>query len=104
MGPSGCGKTTLLNVLASRPTGAQKVESTVLVNGVKPSRAVFREMTCFVEQEDALIGALTVRETLNFASRLASTRYDINTLSSFFYMLYIIYVYKNGYHRDADSR
>ncbi|KAK1756149.1 P-loop containing nucleoside triphosphate hydrolase protein [Echria macrotheca] len=73
MGPSGCGKTTLLNVLASRPTGAQKVEGAVLVNGSKPSRDTFREMSRFVEQEDALIGALTVRETLNFASRLAST-------------------------------
>jgi ABC-type multidrug transport system ATPase subunit len=73
MGPSGCGKTTLLNVLASRPTGKQKVEATVLVNGTKPSRAAFRELSCFVEQDDALIGSLTVRETLNFASRLAST-------------------------------
>lgn len=73
MGPSGCGKTTLLNVLASRPTGSSKVEATVLVNGSKPSRAAFREMSCFVEQEDALIGALTVRETLNFASRLSGT-------------------------------
>ena len=73
MGPSGCGKTTLLNVLASRPTGAQKVDATVLVNGAKPSKDAFRSMSCFVEQEDALIGALTVRETLTFASRLAST-------------------------------
>jgi len=73
MGPSGCGKTTLLNVLASRPTGARKVEGTVLVNGGKPSRGAFREMSRFVEQDDALIGSLTVRETLHFASRLAST-------------------------------
>jgi len=73
MGPSGCGKTTLLNFLASRPVGAHKADGTVLVNGSKPSRAAFREMSCFVEQDDALIGALTVRETLHFASRLAST-------------------------------
>ncbi|KAK0646654.1 P-loop containing nucleoside triphosphate hydrolase protein [Cercophora newfieldiana] len=73
MGPSGCGKTTLLNVLASRPTGAQNVDGTILVNGSRPSRSAFREMSRFVEQEDALIGSLTVRETLNFASRLAST-------------------------------
>lgn len=73
MGPSGCGKTTLLNVLASRPTGAQTVDATVLVNGVKPSKTAFRSMSCFVEQEDALIGSLTVRETLTFASRLASS-------------------------------
>lgn len=73
MGPSGCGKTTLLNVLASRPTGAQNVDANVLVNGCKPTRAQFRQMTCFVEQEDALIGSLTVKETLTFASRLASS-------------------------------
>ncbi|KAK3938488.1 P-loop containing nucleoside triphosphate hydrolase protein [Diplogelasinospora grovesii] len=74
MGPSGCGKTTLLNVLGSRPVGpTQKVEATVLVNGHKPSRNAFREMSRFVEQEDALIGSLTVRETLDFSSRLATS-------------------------------
>ena len=74
MGPSGCGKTTLLNVLARRPTNASNVEANILVNGTKPSRSVFQQISCFVEQEDALIGALTVRETLEFSSRLASTR------------------------------
>lgn len=73
MGPSGCGKTTLLNVLASRPTGAAKVQGSVLVDGAEPSKASFRQMSRFVEQEDALIGSLTVRETLAFASRLSST-------------------------------
>lgn len=75
MGPSGCGKTTLLNVLARRPTNASDVEAEVLVNGSRLSRAAFREVSCFVEQEDALIGSLTVRETLEFSSRLSSTRY-----------------------------
>ncbi|GKT52073.1 ABC transporter G family member 12 [Colletotrichum spaethianum] len=73
MGPSGCGKTTLLNVLAGRPTNASSVGGSVLVNGVKPSRSDFRRISCFVEQEDALIGSLTVRETLLFTSRLASS-------------------------------
>ncbi|KAK1637248.1 P-loop containing nucleoside triphosphate hydrolase protein [Colletotrichum phormii] len=73
MGPSGCGKTTLLNVLAGRPTNASSVSGFVLVNGEKPSRSQFRQMSCFVEQEDALIGSLTVRETLLFTSRLSST-------------------------------
>ncbi|KAK7417017.1 hypothetical protein QQZ08_011775 [Neonectria magnoliae] len=73
MGPSGCGKTTLLNVLARRPTNAGNAESEVLVNGSRLSRSEFREISCFVEQEDALIGSLTVRETLEFSSRLAST-------------------------------
>ncbi|WZH42773.1 P-loop containing nucleoside triphosphate hydrolase protein [Fusarium acuminatum] len=74
MGPSGCGKTTLLNVLARRPTNATNVEAEVYVNGTHLSLAEFREVSCFVEQEDALIGSLTVRETLEFSSRLASSR------------------------------
>ncbi|KAH7002040.1 P-loop containing nucleoside triphosphate hydrolase protein [Ilyonectria destructans] len=73
MGPSGCGKTTLLNVLARRPTNASSVESEVFINGSSLSLSQFREISCFVEQEDALIGSLTVRETLEFSSRLAST-------------------------------
>ncbi|KAL8303734.1 hypothetical protein RB597_004861 [Gaeumannomyces tritici] len=71
MGPSGSGKTTLLNALASRPWGSGKASGSVLVDGREPSRAAFRRATCFVEQEDALIGSLTVRETLEFASRLS---------------------------------
>ncbi|KAF5714965.1 ATP-binding protein cassette [Fusarium mundagurra] len=73
MGPSGCGKTTLLNVLARRPTNASSVEAEVNINGSHLSLAEFREVSCFVEQEDALIGSLTVRETLEFSSRLASS-------------------------------
>lgn len=76
MGPSGCGKTTLLNVLAHRDaaTGA-KVEGTTLVNGTVPSTGAFRRMSSYVEQEDALIGSLTVRETMHFAARLAHKKY-----------------------------
>ncbi|CZR41071.1 uncharacterized protein FPRO_10660 [Fusarium proliferatum ET1] len=73
MGPSGCGKTTLLNVLARRPTNASSAEAEVNINGNHLSLAEFREVSCFVEQEDALIGSLTVRETLEFSSRLASS-------------------------------
>ncbi|CAG8978076.1 hypothetical protein HYALB_00000748 [Hymenoscyphus albidus] len=71
MGPSGCGKTTLLNVLARRYVGGAKVEGSALVNGNQSSTSVFREMSCYVEQEDALIGSLTVKETIHFAARLA---------------------------------
>lgn len=71
MGPSGCGKTTLLNVLASRSTRTARVDGQVLVNGAVPSQRTFRQMSRFVEQEDVLVGSLTVRETLSFASRLS---------------------------------
>ena len=72
MGPSGCGKTTLLNVLAHRDaaTGA-KVDGNTLINGTTASINTFREVSSYVEQDDALIGSLTVRETLHFAARLA---------------------------------
>jgi ABC-type multidrug transport system ATPase subunit len=77
MGPSGCGKTTLLNVLAHRDVGSgAKIEGETLVNGSSPSTGAFRRMTNFVEQEDALIGSLTVRETMHFAARLAHSKYD----------------------------
>jgi len=73
MGPSGCGKTTLLNVLAHRSSGAVLGDS--YVNGLKADAASFRRMTSYVEQEDALIGSLTVRETLEFAADLSLPRY-----------------------------
>ena len=74
LGPSGCGKTTLLNVLAHRGTSGTQTKGKALVNGTEPSLAAFRRLSSYVEQEDALIGSLTVRETMNFAARLAHTQ------------------------------
>ncbi|KAL2162749.1 hypothetical protein VTH06DRAFT_6585 [Thermothelomyces fergusii] len=72
MGPSGCGKTTFLNVLARRPINkATHVGGQVLINGVRVSDGVFRHVTAFVQDHDTFIGALTVKETLLFAARLA---------------------------------
>lgn len=72
MGPSGCGKTTLLNVLARRAasSGAKTTGST-FVNGSELDNATFGKITSYVEQEDALIGSLTVHETLKFAADLS---------------------------------
>src|SRR5690606_16129117 len=47
------------------------VEGRVLVNGSIPSNEDLRRISSYVEQEDALIGALTVRETINFSGRLS---------------------------------
>lgn len=81
MGPSGCGKTTLLNVLAHRAaaSGADTTGST-LVDGGVVSKEAFRRMSSYVEQEDALIGSLTVKETMVFAARLGGARYDCSVL------------------------
>lgn len=73
MGPSGSGKTTLLNFLATRPTSAASTAGSVLLNGTAPAATTLRSLSRFVEQDDALMGALTVRETMTFASRLSTT-------------------------------
>ncbi|CAG7981755.1 unnamed protein product [Penicillium olsonii] len=76
MGPSGCGKTTLLNVLARRAASSgAKVTGETYVNNSQVDSKNFQRMTSYVEQEDALIGSLTVQETLKFASDLSLTRY-----------------------------
>lgn len=75
MGPSGCGKTTLLNVLARRAASSgAKTTGNSYVNGTVVDNATFGRLTSYVEQEDALIGSLTVRETLKFAADLSLPR------------------------------
>lgn len=57
MGPSGSGKTTLLNVLAHRPAAANaKVAGSVSLDGKELNTAAVRDVSTYVEQEDALIG------------------------------------------------
>jgi ABC-type multidrug transport system ATPase subunit len=72
MGPSGSGKTTLLNTLAHRAAAAgASTRGDILTNGQVITWQDLRHLSAYVEQEDALIGSLTVRETMNFAARLA---------------------------------
>jgi ABC-type multidrug transport system ATPase subunit len=76
MGPSGSGKTTLLNALAHRVAAAGATTTgDILVNGSKASLQLIRGVSRYVEQEDALIGSLTVRETMIFAARLSLPSY-----------------------------
>src|SRR5438046_6793156 len=70
MGPSGSGKTTLLNIL-SRRLKSNSVPATQLLLGSPFDSDTLRAMTTYVEQEDHLIGSLTVHETLEFAAKLA---------------------------------
>jgi ABC-type multidrug transport system ATPase subunit len=72
MGPSGSGKTTLLNVLAHRTaTTSAETSGRVMLDGNPVTSSELRQFSSYVEQEDALLGALTVRETIDFAARLA---------------------------------
>ena len=70
MGPSGSGKTTLLNILSRRLTGSSVTGSQTLA-GSPFDDATLRAMSTYVEQEDHLIGSLTVQETIEFAAKLA---------------------------------
>lgn len=73
MGPSGSGKTTLLNVLARR-AGHKNTTGDSYVNNSPVDNSTFNQLASYVEQEDALIGSLTVWETLQFAADLALPR------------------------------
>jgi ABC-type multidrug transport system ATPase subunit len=75
MGPSGSGKTTLLNTLAHRVAAAgASTSGTVSVNGLDADTSMIRHLSSYVEQEDALIGSITVRETVAFAAKLSLPR------------------------------
>lgn len=81
MGPSGCGKTSLLNVLAHRDgVAGADVSGSILINGVKTSKGTLRRVSSYVEQEDTLIGSLTVKETMHFAARLAHSKFVLPTI------------------------
>ena len=70
MGPSGCGKTSLLNILSRRLKG-DSVTGKQLLAGSPFDDATLQSISTYVEQEDHLIGTLTVRETIDFAAKLA---------------------------------
>lgn len=71
MGPSGSGKTTLLNHLSGRRQNSQfKSGGDLLYCGTTMSNARRQTISRYVEQEDHLIGSLTVYETIDFAGKL----------------------------------
>ena len=78
MGPSGSGKTTLLDCLAYRKRQGISQQGEITINdGFETSSTSMRNVSSYVEQEDTLIGSLTVRETLSFAARLSLSRYSV---------------------------
>jgi ABC-type multidrug transport system ATPase subunit len=75
VGPSGSGKTTLLDALAHRVAAAGATTTgDISANGQELSLQLIRDISSYVEQEDALIGSLTVREMMMFAARLSLSR------------------------------
>lgn len=62
---SGSGKTTLLNVLTRRNLDTVNVEGQVLVNGKNIGDDI-ATVSAYIQQDDLMIGSLTVREHLWF--------------------------------------
>ncbi|KAK3843317.1 MAG: P-loop containing nucleoside triphosphate hydrolase protein [Linnemannia gamsii] len=71
MGGSGSGKTTLLNVLAGRVDKSQmSISGDMLFSAQHPKVFRKRGEVGYLQQEDKLVPAITVRETLDFAAKL----------------------------------
>ncbi|KAF8877438.1 P-loop containing nucleoside triphosphate hydrolase protein [Infundibulicybe gibba] len=68
MGPSGAGKSTLLDLMAFRKQPMDGASATL--NGQPLDAGSMHKISMFVEQEDALLGVLTVRESISYALRL----------------------------------
>lgn len=72
MGPSRCGKSTMSNALAHRlVSSSMKVSGSVRINVQSTTASKLSYIARYVEQEDALIGSLTVRKSVEFSARLA---------------------------------
>lgn len=73
MGPSGAGKSSLLDIL-SRKHKRGITSGKIMINGMQPTRRQFKRLTGFVDQDDSLMGTLTVRETLTYAALMRLPR------------------------------
>ena len=69
IGGSGAGKSTCLDILAHKPKNGF-VRGDIRLNGMTLSDGEVRKMCGFVDQEDTLMGTLTVRETLMYSALL----------------------------------
>ena len=66
MGASGTGKSTLLNTLLFRNLSGLKVSGLRLANNKLVTPTSLTAVSAYVQQDDLLIGSLTVREHLTF--------------------------------------
>ncbi|XP_063236425.1 protein scarlet isoform X2 [Bacillus rossius redtenbacheri] len=73
MGGSGAGKSMLMSTLAYRAPDGVVVHGDIQVNG-QPVGDFMHRLSGFMHQEDLFVGSLTVREHLNFMSRMKMDR------------------------------
>ena len=69
-----------MTVLAYRTASLKaSVKAAIYINDSHANPRTFRRISAYVEQEDALVGSLTVRETLHFAARLSLPKHVSKT-------------------------
>ncbi|KAI8387421.1 hypothetical protein BD560DRAFT_382445 [Blakeslea trispora] len=73
MGPSGAGKSSLLDIL-SRKHKRGIISGNMWINNAQPTKRQFKKLAGFVDQDDSLMGTLTVRETLTYAALMRLPR------------------------------
>ncbi|KIJ67151.1 hypothetical protein HYDPIDRAFT_109174 [Hydnomerulius pinastri MD-312] len=73
MGASGSGKSSLLDILAHR-SKLGSVSGTILINGRECTSSEVRRVSGYVDQEDTLMGTLTVYETVLYSALLRLPR------------------------------
>lgn len=70
LGASGAGKTTLLNALSARVGSTGDLNGQVSFDGKKRKAESWKRIVGYVQQDDALLPRLTVRETIEMAAKL----------------------------------
>lgn len=70
LGASGAGKTTLLNILSGRLGKLGKLHGQVTYMGRPREQEVWKHSVGYVEQDDAMLSRVTVRETIETAAQL----------------------------------
>ncbi|XP_025203167.1 ATP-binding cassette sub-family G member 4-like isoform X2 [Melanaphis sacchari] len=77
IGCSGSGKSSLLNALSGYKTSGYS--GTILINDKPRELESFQKQSCYIMQEDQLHMQLTVREAIEFASKLKNLTLSLNT-------------------------
>ena len=67
------GKSSLLDILA-RKHKRGVASGSIMINGSVPTRKHFKQLSGYVDQDDTLMGTLTVHETLMYAAMLRLPR------------------------------
>uniref|UniRef100_A0A8C0HA96 ATP binding cassette subfamily G member 5 n=1 Tax=Chelonoidis abingdonii TaxID=106734 RepID=A0A8C0HA96_CHEAB len=76
LGNSGSGKTTLLDAISGRLRQKEHFFGDVYMNGQKLKKEQFQDCFSYVQQNDTLLGYLTIQESLTYTALLALQKHS----------------------------